>query len=123
MFDKLQKTIKKGGWYALAMIIVMVAAGPEIMLSMELMAMVELLGASTFVLAYWSGVKLFLAKPIACFKRFESRSMFFIPTKSVLKQMPSMIIHAIPERTSIAITVTFYTLTIIAVLVCNTLSI
>jgi cytochrome b subunit of formate dehydrogenase len=42
-------------------------AGPEILISMELMGLVELLGASTFVLMYVSGLKLFLAKAFNSF--------------------------------------------------------
>lgn len=110
MYNKLKLMLKKGGWYSLAMIIVMLAAGPEILISMELMAVVEMLGASTFVLAYWSGIKLRLEKPIAKFKQFERHSILFLPSREVLKQMPSMLIHAVPERTFTIAFVGFYTL-------------
>jgi hypothetical protein len=77
----------------------MLLAGPEILVSMELMAMVEVLGASTFVLIYFSGLKLIISNVWNKYKNFERYSVFFFPTLPVLKQMPSMIIHAIPERT------------------------
>jgi len=54
--------MSKGVWHALALILVMLLAGPEIVVSIELMAMVEVLGASTFVLMYLSGIKLFFSK-------------------------------------------------------------
>jgi hypothetical protein len=100
MFDWIKKTMSKGIWHSLAVIIVVLIAGPEVMMSMELMAMVELLGASTFVLMYISGLKLFLSKAINKFKKFESYSIFFIPSFETLKQMPLLAIHAIPERTA-----------------------
>ena len=101
MFDRIKKTMSKGFWHSLALIIVVLIAGPEVMLTMELMAMVELLGASTFVLMYVSGLKLLLSKAFNKFKRFESYSIFFIPSFDSLKQMPQLAIHAIPERTTV----------------------
>jgi hypothetical protein len=93
--------MSKGIWHSLAVIIVVLVAGPEIMMSMELMAMVELLGASTFVLMYVSGLKIFFAKVTIKYKNFERYSVFFVPSLSSLKQMPSLVFHAIPERTFI----------------------
>ena len=99
MFDKIKKAMSKGFWHSLAIIIVMLLAGPEIMVSIELMAMLEVLGASTFVFMYLSGIKLFFSNVWDKYKNFENHSVFFFPTLPVLKRMPSMIIHAIPERT------------------------
>ena len=81
----------------------MLLAGPELIVSIEMMALVEVLGASTFVMMYFAGFKLFLSKMWDKYKSFENYSIFFIPTISVLKQMPSMIIHAVPERTAVAL--------------------
>ena len=91
--------LSQGVWKLLALLIVMAIAGPEIIISMELMATVEVLGASTFVVAYLSGWKLWFKQVIGKYKEFESYSCLFIPTRNELKQMPSLIIHAIPERT------------------------
>tara|TARA_B100001063_G_scaffold245871_1_gene282905 strand:+ start:2353 stop:2715 length:363 start_codon:yes stop_codon:yes gene_type:complete len=99
MLVKLKNIIAKGVWQSLALVIVFFIAGPEIMLGLEMMAMVEFLGASTFVLVYTSGIKLFIFKLINKFKRFERYYMLFLPPLSVLKKMPSIVIHAIPERT------------------------
>ena len=86
MFDKLKKAASKGVWHSLAVIIVMLLAGPEIMVSIELMAMIEVLGASTFVLMYLSGIKLFFLKVWDKYKNFEKHSVFFFPTFPVLKK-------------------------------------
>lgn len=99
MLNWLKNTLSKSIWHTLAMIIIMLVAGPEIMISMELMAIVEVLGASTFVAMYFSGLKLFICNCWDKFKTFESHSFFFIPSFDALKQMPSLFIHAIPERT------------------------
>ncbi len=93
--------LSKASWYTFACVIVLFIAGPEIMLSMELMALVEALGASTFVLMYLSGIKLAISKYWDKFKDFESHSTFFLPTVSILKKMPSLVIHAIPDRTAV----------------------
>ena len=99
MFEWMKKITSKGVWYLLAALIAACVAGPEIIISMELMVLVELLGASTFVLAYISGFKLFILNLFNGLKKFESRSIFFIPSLDTLKQMPVLAIHTIPERT------------------------
>ena len=98
MINWIKEKCSKGLWSTLAMIIVFMLAGPEIMIGMELVAIVELLGPSTFVIAYFAGVKLWFDKGLQVVKKFESYSTFFIPTIDTLKQMPSMILHAVPER-------------------------
>ncbi|WP_406667504.1 hypothetical protein [Gallaecimonas sp. GXIMD1310] len=99
MLDWIKKSISKGIWHSLAVIIVVLVAGPEIMMNMELMAIVELFGASMFVLIYASGLKLFLSNLVAKYKKFERHSVFFMPSLPILKQMPSLAFHAIPGRT------------------------
>ncbi|MDA8621944.1 hypothetical protein N9L48_04775 [Psychrosphaera sp.] len=99
MLSRLKEILSKTGWYTFACVIVLLIAGPEIMLSMELMALVEALGASTFVLMYLSGIKLIASKYWNKFNEFESHSAFFLPPMSILKKMPSLVVHAIPDRT------------------------
>ena len=111
MWTKIKTQLSKGFWSTLATIIVLMVAGPEIMLGMELMAMVELLGASTFVLAYFYGFKLWLEKAGQSLRKFESHSVFFIPTLNTLKQMPEMILHAVPERILVMSFLAFVTCT------------
>ena len=101
MLNRLKTILSKASWYTLACIIVLLLAGPEIMVGMEVMALVEALGASTFVLMYLSGLKLFCSKLWNKFKSFESYSTFYFPPLSTLKEMPSLVIHAVPERTAV----------------------
>ena len=110
MFEKLKSTLTESIWKAAALLIVVLIAGPEVMISMELMTLMEVLGASTFVMAYFAGLKLYFVKTLNWLKRFESHSYLFIPTKSQLKEMPSLIAHAIPERIFSIIFLGFYTL-------------
>ncbi|WP_448556681.1 hypothetical protein [Thalassotalea montiporae] len=98
MFEQLKHKIVNAGWKGIAVVIALFIAGPEIMIGMELMATIEVLGASTFTLAYWSGVKLLVNKPYSVVVKFEQYSNFFIPTLTSIKIMPQLILHAIPER-------------------------
>ncbi|MUH73215.1 hypothetical protein [Psychrosphaera haliotis] len=109
MLNRLKTILSKASWYTLACIIVLLLAGPEIMVGMEVMALVEALGASTFVLMYLSGLKLFCSKLWNKFKSFESYSTFYVPPLSTLKEMPSLVIHAVPERTAVISFLAFIT--------------
>jgi len=100
VFDWIKKMTSKGIWYLLAALIAAFVAGPEIIISMELMVLVDILGASTFVLMYVTGLKLFLSNSFNKLNQFESGSFFFIPSLDTLKQMPALAIHAMPERTT-----------------------
>ncbi|XQF94311.1 hypothetical protein ACOBV9_19220 (plasmid) [Pseudoalteromonas espejiana] len=42
MFAQMKKAVSKGIWHSIAVIIVLLVAGPEVMVSMELLAMVEM---------------------------------------------------------------------------------
>lgn len=101
--------MSKGVWHALALILVMLLAGPEIVVSIELMAMLEVLGASTFVLMYLLGIKLFISKVWDKYKNFEKHSVFLFSNFSCFKKMPSRIVHSIPERTVVIGLLTFIT--------------
>jgi len=106
MKQRLDKLINKV-WHLMAVVIVFLVAGPEILIGMELMALIEILGASTFVMLYFSGVKLVFAKAWQKFNQFESYSTFFIPPFKDIKTMPALILHAVPERTFV---ITFFML-------------
>ena len=113
MLNWIKQKFAKGFWSTLAMVIVLLMAGPEIMVGMELMAMVELLGASTFVVAYLAGVRLWLSKGLNAVSKFESHSLFFIPSMNTLKEMPTMILHAVPERITVLSFLSMVTLAVI----------
>ena len=78
--------------------IIVAVAGPEVLISLELMALVEVIGASTFVMAYVSGFNFYLSTWFKKLANFERYSDWFYPSLSALKTMPSAVIHCIPER-------------------------
>ncbi len=106
MFDRIKKITSKGIWYFLAVLIVSCVAGPEILISMELMALVEIFGASTFALMYVSGLKLFLTKAFNSFfkpvlfpiykKLQQLDPYFFVPSYNNVKKFPALLCHSIP---------------------------
>ena len=49
-------------WYTIALLIICIVAGPEAYIGMELFSLMELLGASTFALAYLLMFKMFLER-------------------------------------------------------------
>ncbi|WP_286269485.1 hypothetical protein [Thalassotalea hakodatensis] len=93
--------IGEGIWKSLAFIIVLLLAGPELIIGMELMALIEVVGASTFVIAYLTGLKLLMIKIKKRYLTFEKYSVLFLPTWQYFKAMPSLCLHAIPHRTVI----------------------
>jgi len=101
-FKQLIEKMKQFSWYSLAMMIVFVFARPEIFVAMELTLMVEVMGASTFCMFYLSAIKAYFEpylkklKPyFERFARFEGQSLFVLE----YKQMPSMLVHAVPANT------------------------
>lgn len=104
-YKKLIEKMKQFSWYSLAMMIVFVFAGPEILVAMELTLMVEVMGASTFCMFFLSAIKAFFEpylkklKPyFERFTQFEGQSFFVLEYKQY-KQMPSMLVHAVPANT------------------------
>ncbi|WP_197410264.1 MULTISPECIES: hypothetical protein [unclassified Colwellia] len=106
MLDWIKKITSKGIWYLLAVLITACLAGPEILISMELMVLIEILGASTFVLMYVTGLKLFLAnafnsffKPVLfpIYKIIQQLDpYFFVPSYNNVKKFPALLCHSIP---------------------------
>jgi len=69
LFNKIIDKLKSSTWYALAIILIFLIAGPEIYISLELISLMELMGASTFVIAYFSGIRAYLKKLSIKFKQ------------------------------------------------------
>jgi len=80
MLNKLKGYASKGLWRSLAIIIVVFVAGPEILISMELMALVEAMGASSFVLMYFSGLRLACKNTLNKLSKFEYDFLFLYHT-------------------------------------------
>ena len=98
MLHRLFSVARQGAWSAIAMLIIVAVAGPEVLISLELMALAEMVGASTFVMAYVSGFMLYVSPCLKKLVDFERHSDWFYPSWTALKTMPSLVIHCLPER-------------------------
>jgi len=81
--------------------LVVLLAGPEILAASEMLALVELIGAANFILLYVYGFRSIAAQPAARTLKFVRRLepiWIFIPSWRVTKQMPGMLMHAIPAH-------------------------
>lgn len=78
---------------------VLVLAGPELGIGLELFAITELLGAELFVISFLVGIRLlFTACLLAPILGFLERidPYFFIPTRNQIALAPGIVAHAIP---------------------------
>lgn len=85
-------------WRLLAIIIIVVVAGPEVYLYTEGMVILEIIGAATFVFMYVTGAKLYLYNAWNWFYTFENRYRFFLPSVALIKAKPGLLYYAIPTR-------------------------
>ena len=98
---KPEQLLKKG-----TIILIFILAGPEILIAVEWVAFIELAGVFTFWSAIWVGFKMM---PI--YRLFDSGIRllmkldpnFFIPDRNTVRQMPSMLVHAVPFAASFLI--------------------
>jgi hypothetical protein len=88
-------------WRILAVAIVVVVAGPEVHIFYEGMAILELIGAATFVFMYAVGFKLYFHNAWQIFYKFENRYHFFLPPFSTIQKCPGLICYVVPRRTTI----------------------
>ncbi|WP_462168797.1 hypothetical protein [Pseudoalteromonas lipolytica] len=102
MYQKFKSLLGNSVYKSIALVLVILLAGPELMIGYELMALVEILGPTTFVLIHLVGIKLYFYKFKQLFLRFESHSALFLLTFKQLKTMPTLLYHILPERTFIA---------------------
>ncbi|MCF2902949.1 hypothetical protein L1267_21490 [Pseudoalteromonas sp. OFAV1] len=98
MLNKIKKLFANKLYRSIALVLVILIAGPELMMGYELMALLEFLGPSTFVLIHLAGVKLYLIKLKNAFMSFEKHSLCYRPKASHIIAMPALIIHYLPER-------------------------
>ena len=98
MFNKIKKLFANKLYRSIALVLVILIAGPELMMGYELMALLEFLGPSTFVLIHLAGVKLYLIKLKNAFMSFEKHSLCYRPKASHIIAMPALIIHYLPEH-------------------------
>ena len=102
MYQKFKSLLGNSVYKSIALVLVILLAGPELMIGYELMAIVEILGPTTFVLIHLVGIKLYFYKFKQLFLRFESHSALFLPTFKQLKTMPTLRYYILPERTFVA---------------------
>ena len=79
--------------------LVMISFGPEILVALELVSLIELIGAAAFWSSIWIGIKMQVVysvfTPMHHFlRRFDPD--FFIPCRKTVKEYPAMLIHAVP---------------------------
>lgn len=79
------ESLTRKWWRLIAVIIIVLAAGPEIFLYAEGMVMLEAVGAATFVFMYVIGVKSYLRNLWDWFFNFENRYHIFLPSLSILR--------------------------------------
>lgn len=96
-FQNILSKIKGGSIHLLACILVMLLAGPEIILLMELSSLMEVIGASTFLLMHWYAFLAHIEPAVKRFKEFEG-VQFFVPRLDDIITDPVLVIHAIPAR-------------------------
>lgn len=98
---KIIENLTKRWWRLLAVAIVVLVAGPEVLIYAEGMAILELIGAATFVFMYVVGFKLYFYNAWNAFYRFENRYHFFLPSFSIVRESPGLLYYAIPRRSTI----------------------
>ena len=78
------ENLTKRWWRLLAVAIVVLVAGPEIFIYAEGMAILEVIGAATFVFMYVVGFKMYFHNVWDTFYKFENQYHFFLPPFSTL---------------------------------------
>jgi hypothetical protein len=84
---------------AIVVALIVLLAGPEILAASEMLALVELFGAANFILLYVYGFKFIAQRPAAAALKLIRRLepiWLFVPSWRVTKQMPGMLMHAVP---------------------------
>lgn len=97
LFQKILSKLKGVSIYLLACFLVLALAGPEIIVAMELSALMEAVGASTFLLMHWYAVRVYFEPALKKFKAFEGGN-FFIPRLDDVASYPYLLMHALPDR-------------------------
>jgi len=98
MINKIKQLFANKVYRSIALVLVILIAGPELMMGYELMALLEFLGPSTFVLIHLAGIKLYMVRLKNAFMNFEKHSLCYRPKASHIITMPALVIHYLPER-------------------------
>jgi hypothetical protein len=82
----------------LAIMIIVVVAGPEVYLFTEGIVILEIIGAATFVFMYAVGAKLYCHNAWNWLYTFENRYHFFMPSAALIRAKPGFLYFALPTR-------------------------
>ena len=110
MKERLKKALKNRLLRILAVLLIVIVAGPEIGFSMELFALLDALGAELFLLCFSVGIHLYIKMFIESVRGFGNAvrafierldPYFFIPSRRQIVDCPGISIHAIPGYISL----------------------
>jgi hypothetical protein len=89
----------------LVVVCILIAAGPEIGVALELLGLVDLLGVELFLSLVFGGLLWRLRAIVAGLMQFLERldPFFFVPTPQQVATCPGILVHAIPGLVSMCI--------------------
>lgn len=95
------ENLTKRWWRFLAVVIIVIVAGPEVFIYAEGMVVLEAVGAATFVFMYVVGFKMYFHNAWNAFYKFENQYHFFFPSFSIISKSPGLLYYVIPRRSTI----------------------
>ncbi len=110
MKEKLKKVLKNRLSRILAVLLIVVVAGHEIGISMEMFALLDGLGAELFLLCFLVGIRLYVKMFFDSARTFRNAvrafierldPYFFIPSRHQIVECPGISVHAIPGYISL----------------------
>jgi uncharacterized membrane protein len=90
---------------ALVVVCILIAAGPDIGIALELLGLLDLVGVELFLSLVFGGLLLrfraILSRLEQCLERLDP--FFFIPTRRQVANYPGILVHAVPGLVSMCI--------------------
>ena len=101
-----RRLVDQYGLRLMALALIALVAGPEFLLSAELIVLLDLMGAELFLLSFGGAQLIYYRERIR--DRIESAigrvdPFFFIPTREQLRCLPGIVAHAIPFFVLVAV--------------------
>jgi hypothetical protein len=90
---------------ALVIVCILIAAGPEIGIALELIGLVDLVGVELFLSLVFGGLLWRLRAVLSGLEQFLERldPFFFVPTRQQVATYPAILVHAVPGLVSVCI--------------------
>ncbi|HJR70150.1 MAG TPA: hypothetical protein VKA43_08945 [Gammaproteobacteria bacterium] len=100
-----QSTERRRLLRALVVVCILIAAGPEIGIALELIGLLDLVGVELFFALVFGGLLLRVRAILSGLEQFFGRldPFFFIPTRQQVANYPGILVHAVPGLVSICI--------------------